>query len=200
MDTVAAQCTFVVFAYSTLVKDKQILFGEVHNEYNQKFVYPNVFAPKEDAATSTLDDWMLDRGASRIPASSNSDIDHMQFGQTMRDNASWRRATPFAAEDVDSGEQLPREKYRRVPHFRGQTKDSPPVPAPYVRTNNLGRSAVPQHASAQVNKPYGFQDSHMVDSGYRQPYAEPSGTHRVRDRSSRRRRHTELMDSARHAK
>ncbi|PIA19673.1 hypothetical protein COEREDRAFT_95181 [Coemansia reversa NRRL 1564] len=181
---VAAQCTFVVFAYSTLVKDKQILYGEVQNEYNQMFVYPNIFAPKSDVATSTLDDWIIDRKANALSASSNISTSHMRPEHVMRDNNTRRRTTAFVAEEDDSGKYLSQEKYRRAPHYRGQSKDSPPVPAPYVRTNSSERYAVPRHASARVN----------------QPYAEPSGTHRVRDRSNRRRRYTELVENTRHAK
>ncbi|KAJ2552742.1 hypothetical protein EV175_003196 [Coemansia sp. RSA 1933] len=63
---VGAQSSFIVRQYSVLVKDKQILFGEVYNEYNEKFVHPRVFASKKDVGTSTMEDWALARKASII--------------------------------------------------------------------------------------------------------------------------------------
>ncbi|KAG0054720.1 hypothetical protein BGZ83_010615 [Gryganskiella cystojenkinii] len=53
---VAAQVHFVVAVYQTYVKDKQILFGEVCREYDNKFVHPRVFVRKYDKSISTETD------------------------------------------------------------------------------------------------------------------------------------------------
>ncbi|KAF9132041.1 hypothetical protein BGW39_000900 [Mortierella sp. 14UC] len=50
---VALQVHFLVSVYQSYVKDKEILFGEVYNEYNTKFVHPTIFVRKYDKAVST---------------------------------------------------------------------------------------------------------------------------------------------------
>ncbi|KAJ1726222.1 hypothetical protein LPJ61_005338 [Coemansia biformis] len=115
---VAGQCTFVVFAYSTLVKDKQILFGEVHNEYNQKFVNPRVFAPKADVSTSTADDWQQ---AGRLPsgvASSGLALARARIEQIKRNDSARRRTTALVAEDTDYQNYPPRDVRRDAPRYK----------------------------------------------------------------------------------
>ncbi|KAF8933991.1 Nuclear rim protein 1 [Dissophora ornata] len=50
---VAMQVHFLVSVYQSYVKDKQVLFGEVHREYNDKFVHPRIFVRKFDKQVST---------------------------------------------------------------------------------------------------------------------------------------------------
>ncbi|KAG0363584.1 hypothetical protein BC939DRAFT_457541 [Gamsiella multidivaricata] len=50
---VAAQVHFLVSVYQSYVKDKQVLYGEVQQEYNAKFVHPRIFVRKFDKQTST---------------------------------------------------------------------------------------------------------------------------------------------------
>ncbi|KAF9139173.1 hypothetical protein BGX30_008281 [Mortierella sp. GBA39] len=50
---VAVQVHFLVSVYQSYVKDKDILFSEVHNEYNTKFVHPTIFVRKYDKQVST---------------------------------------------------------------------------------------------------------------------------------------------------
>ncbi|KAG9070069.1 hypothetical protein KI688_009400 [Linnemannia hyalina] len=50
---VAVQVHYLVSVYQTYVKDKEILFSEVHNEYNTKFVHPTIFVRKYDKQVST---------------------------------------------------------------------------------------------------------------------------------------------------
>ncbi|KAF9928950.1 hypothetical protein FBU30_002006 [Linnemannia zychae] len=50
---VALQIHFLVSVYQSYVKDKEILFSEVYNEYNAKFVHPTVFVRKYDKMVST---------------------------------------------------------------------------------------------------------------------------------------------------
>ncbi|ORX92574.1 hypothetical protein K493DRAFT_316504 [Basidiobolus meristosporus CBS 931.73] len=50
---VGVQIQYVSNAYTTLLKDKQILFGQVYHEYNTKFVNRRVFVKKFDQCTST---------------------------------------------------------------------------------------------------------------------------------------------------
>ncbi|KAF9903104.1 hypothetical protein EC991_004231 [Linnemannia zychae] len=50
---VALQVHFLVSVYQSYVKDKEILFSEVHNEYNTKFVHPIIFVRKFDKMVST---------------------------------------------------------------------------------------------------------------------------------------------------
>lgn len=38
------------------IQDKQVLFAELHHEYNGKFVYPRIFVPKLDKEVSTETD------------------------------------------------------------------------------------------------------------------------------------------------
>ncbi|KAF9983257.1 hypothetical protein BGZ65_002002 [Modicella reniformis] len=53
---VALQVYFLVSIYQSYVKDKQILFAEVHHEYNVKFVHPRLSVWKEDKQISTETD------------------------------------------------------------------------------------------------------------------------------------------------
>ena len=41
--------------FEGLVRDREIVFGEVYNEYNSKFVYPKVFVRKFDRCVGTSD-------------------------------------------------------------------------------------------------------------------------------------------------
>ncbi|OAQ33390.1 hypothetical protein K457DRAFT_29302 [Linnemannia elongata AG-77] len=50
---VAVQVHFLVSVYQSYVKDKEMLFSEVHNEYNIKFVHPIIFVRKYDKQVST---------------------------------------------------------------------------------------------------------------------------------------------------
>ncbi|KAF9365663.1 hypothetical protein BGX34_009094 [Mortierella sp. NVP85] len=53
---VAFQVHFLVSVYQSYVKDKQVLFAELHHEYNSKFVYPRIFVQKLDKGVSTETD------------------------------------------------------------------------------------------------------------------------------------------------
>ncbi|KAJ2161234.1 hypothetical protein GGF46_001662 [Coemansia sp. RSA 552] len=164
---VAAQCMFIVLAYSKLVKDKQILFGEMYDEYNEKFVNPRVFAPTAEAATSTMEDWAYARQASSAqgPAA-------VQNG--------WRPAERPAARDVDDYRRrtttaLATEGgYRKAPVY---SQEQTVTPAPGPRPSNSRDIGRRRNA---------FQTAHT----------EPAGSQFVRDRSARRRRHTEIIENA----
>lgn len=41
--------------FTQMVKDRQILNAEVMREYDQRFVYPKLFAPTEDRGVGTSD-------------------------------------------------------------------------------------------------------------------------------------------------
>ncbi|KAG0325333.1 hypothetical protein BGZ99_000790 [Dissophora globulifera] len=53
---VAAQVHFLVSVYQSYIKDKQLLFGEMQREYNDKFVHPRIFVRKFDKQVSTETD------------------------------------------------------------------------------------------------------------------------------------------------
>ncbi|KAI9139348.1 hypothetical protein BKA69DRAFT_1086684 [Paraphysoderma sedebokerense] len=40
--------TYLVHSYKNLVKDKEVLFGQVYNEYNLKLVHPKIFIRREE--------------------------------------------------------------------------------------------------------------------------------------------------------
>ncbi|CAG8517058.1 10777_t:CDS:2 [Ambispora gerdemannii] len=50
---ITLQVYFLVKIYTTYVEDKQVLFGEVTYEYDNKFVYPTIFKKKNDIGTQT---------------------------------------------------------------------------------------------------------------------------------------------------
>jgi hypothetical protein len=50
---ITAQTIFVVKEFERLVKDRQILQREVMREYDQVFVYKQLFKVKKDASTQT---------------------------------------------------------------------------------------------------------------------------------------------------
>ncbi|KAJ1942433.1 hypothetical protein FBU59_003200 [Linderina macrospora] len=110
---IAAQGTYLVMAYVTLVKDKEIVNGEVHDEYNAKFVYPHLFAPKRDAATSTLEDYVLER-EHRISMQPQYYVDY---------DVPYRRHT--SAETMDARSYVPRDMPRGMPR-RSYRSDSRP--------------------------------------------------------------------------
>ena len=43
----------LVKLYQSLIKDKQIIFNEVYNEYTEKFVNPNCFVHKYEVGIQT---------------------------------------------------------------------------------------------------------------------------------------------------
>ncbi|CAG8782866.1 24527_t:CDS:1, partial [Racocetra persica] len=52
----------VVRAYEELIKDKQLIAGEIMNEYNKKLVYPHLFVRKFEIGTQTnpVSTWELE--------------------------------------------------------------------------------------------------------------------------------------------
>ncbi|MCO5556098.1 hypothetical protein L7F22_009642 [Adiantum nelumboides] len=59
MAFVSAQTALLVYFYAALVKDKELIAGEVMNEYNQKFVMPRAMPVCRDASTMTSQSEML---------------------------------------------------------------------------------------------------------------------------------------------
>ncbi|PWN38080.1 uncharacterized protein FA14DRAFT_107274, partial [Meira miltonrushii] len=53
MAFISAQTAILVYFYAALVKDKELIAGEVMNEYNQKFVMPRAMPVCRDASTMT---------------------------------------------------------------------------------------------------------------------------------------------------
>jgi hypothetical protein len=51
--SITAQTIFVVKEFERLIKDRQILQREVMREYDQVFVYKQLFKAKKDASTQT---------------------------------------------------------------------------------------------------------------------------------------------------
>ncbi len=47
------QLKILVKLYQSLIKDKQIIFNEVYNEYTEKFVNPNCFVHKYEVGIQT---------------------------------------------------------------------------------------------------------------------------------------------------
>ena len=59
MAFISAQMALLIYFYSALVKDKELIAGEVMNEYNQKFVMPRAMPVCKDASTMTSQSEML---------------------------------------------------------------------------------------------------------------------------------------------
>ncbi|KAJ2482910.1 hypothetical protein IWW56_000752 [Coemansia sp. RSA 2131] len=194
---VAVQCTFIVVTYSRLVKDKQILFGEMYNEYNEKFVNPRVFAPKSDAATSTMEDWALSRKADSSTSNFNSARSNLE--RIRRGDSARRRTTALASGDPNPRDYVRRDVYRRATGYE-PPRAAEPVPAPYVNAYNPIAERRVHRTDARDNVSY--QNGHIDSrhSGIQASHDEPIGTHRVRDRSARRRRHTELVENAKYGR
>ncbi|CAG8694964.1 13863_t:CDS:2 [Funneliformis caledonium] len=51
--TIGVQLKILVKLYQSLIKDKQIIFNEVYNEYTEKFVNPNCFVHKYEVGIQT---------------------------------------------------------------------------------------------------------------------------------------------------
>ncbi|KAI9475001.1 hypothetical protein LPJ78_004911 [Coemansia sp. RSA 989] len=198
---VAVQCTFVVFTYSRLVKDKQVLFGEMYNEYNENFVNPRVFAPKTEAATSTMEDWALARSNNRMPsnfASARANLERIRKSDGMR-----RRTTALPASEAEPRETMRRGGYRKTMDHASLSRPAEPAPAPYVvshhQVHRNSRIDGLQPAGARRSLAYEDQNMHLQREPHR-TYIEPSGSHRIRDRSTSRRRYTESLESARYGR
>ncbi|KAJ2304654.1 hypothetical protein IWW54_005329 [Coemansia sp. RSA 2705] len=186
---VAVQCTFVVLAYSQLVKDKQILFGEMYNEYNENFVNPRVFAPKSDAATSTMEDWALARRANQGPSNfvaARTNLERLRGNDSMR-----RRTTALVTNEAEPRNRVRQDVYRRATDHRSVQAAVPP-PAPYVNTYGSEVSSDTYRRDTHDRR------SHETGNFFQKAHLEPSGSHRIRDRTARRRRHTELVESAKY--
>ncbi|KAJ2706997.1 hypothetical protein FB645_001138 [Coemansia sp. IMI 203386] len=191
---VACQCTYLVFAYTTMVKDKQILFGEVYNEYNQKFVNPRVFAPKRDAATSTMEDWSYARRSGeymgRMPMDRGS-----RYLSNRRSNAS------VVSEYHDPVGYYPggNDMHFDGPMYRRSTRSS----RSSTRTRDSGTSTIPDPFVSRkvvagtgrlrsILKDPKRQSSDYIDAedefdlNYQQQNVDPSGSYNIRDRSRRR--------------
>ncbi|KAJ1890004.1 hypothetical protein LPJ66_007723 [Kickxella alabastrina] len=119
-----------------MVKDKQILFSEVYNEYNQKFVHPRVFAPRRDVSTSTMEDWAMARRYGEY-------LTGMPMGRSQRVSGNRRSAASVSADEYDSFGYNPNvTPYERPPHQRSikstrstrSTRDSgtSTIPEPYT--------------------------------------------------------------------
>ncbi|KAJ2842161.1 hypothetical protein IWW36_006010, partial [Coemansia brasiliensis] len=198
---VAVQCTFIVFTYSRLVKDKQILFGEMHNEYNEKFVNPRVFAPKAEAATSTMEDWALARSNNQMPsnfASARANLERIRKSDGMR-----RRTTALPVGEMEPRETMRRGAYRKTMDHVPISRPAEPAPAPYVNSHHqayrTSRMNGSRAADMRRSLAYEDQNMHPQREAY-STYIEPSGTHRVRDRSTSRRRYTESLESTRYGR
>lgn len=59
MAFISAQTAILIYFYAALVKDKELIAGEVMNEYNQKFVMPRAMPVCRDASTMTSQSEML---------------------------------------------------------------------------------------------------------------------------------------------
>ncbi|CAG8679720.1 10178_t:CDS:2, partial [Funneliformis mosseae] len=51
--SIGVQLKILVKLYQSLIKDKQIIFNEVYNEYTEKFVNPNCFVHKYEVGIQT---------------------------------------------------------------------------------------------------------------------------------------------------
>jgi hypothetical protein len=100
------QTQFLISTYSTLVKDRSVISAEVLHEYDTKFVYPRVFAPKRDMGTSTNEaefvSWREDRRQSslyRAGVPSSDRFDAMQVDTPPRachtTPSRWINGSPF---------------------------------------------------------------------------------------------------------
>ncbi|KAJ2747122.1 hypothetical protein GGI20_000827 [Coemansia sp. BCRC 34301] len=165
---VASQCTVLTLAYATMVRDKQILFGEMHDEYNETFVNPRVFAPKQDAATSTMEDWAAEKRKVDAAAATAS--------RAFLPQAAYNRpvAAPSYARDNRIGGRRTTMltslggRVGRNPHY-ADLPPSPPGPVSYDR--------------------YGRRSSQLQNM-------DPAGSLKVRDRTESRRRQTQTMGNA----
>ncbi|KAJ1903192.1 hypothetical protein LPJ81_003186, partial [Coemansia sp. IMI 209127] len=214
---VGAQSSFIVRQYSVLVKDKQILFGEVYNEYNEKFVHPRVFASKKDVGTSTMEDWALARKASII-------FGIGRYGSGIDNRLNKRRASPprrhtasVSTRDTHARESLPPNPYDSrgpavpVSLMNGRrdlganryhsTRHNSGRPE-FGRTENYENdpmSRLPRDPVSTRHNPgrpeFGRTENYENDPMSRLP-RDPVGTLKVRDRSFRRQHHSDLMDRA----
>ncbi|KAJ1996215.1 hypothetical protein GGI25_002205 [Coemansia spiralis] len=177
---VAVQCSFVVREYSVLVKDKQILFGEVYNEYNDKFVHPRVFPSTRDVGTSTMEDWSLARKASimfgigghRGPMDRNS----RRLSPPIR-----RHTANVAAREIYPREYLPHDLYTS----RGvapQTKHASGA------NGYRGARRTPDLA--------GVEDRDYENDPLNRFTRAPVGTNKIRDRSIRRKYYNDMVEKA----
>ncbi|KAJ1667157.1 hypothetical protein IW140_001589 [Coemansia sp. RSA 1813] len=182
-----AQSSFIVRQFSVLVKDKQILFGEVYNEYNEKFVHPRVFASKKDVGTSTMEDWALARKASIM-------FGIGRYGSAIDNRFNKRQASPprrhtasVSARDTYTRDSLPPDPY------------DPRGPAVPVSLMNGRRDVGANRYHSTRHNPgrmeFGRSDNYENDPLSRLP-RDPVGTLKVRDRSFRRKYHSDLMDRA----
>ncbi|KAI8320624.1 hypothetical protein GQ54DRAFT_298530 [Martensiomyces pterosporus] len=185
---VAGQCTFLVVTYATLVKDKQLLFGEVYNEYNQSFVNPRVFASKRDVGTSTLEDWAAARRENPYGYMARS----QEVAERLR-----RRTTAMASQEIDPRPYLPGDVAGPgVARGHGRERALPPpiASAGTVIRDRRSKRMTMNTASAQANDGSGGMEEHSSR------HVAPSGTQKVRDRSAKRRRHTEIIENMKHGK
>ncbi|ORX74732.1 hypothetical protein DL89DRAFT_264538 [Linderina pennispora] len=163
---IAVQSTYLVMAYTTLVKDKQIVSGEVHDEYNFKFVYPHLFAPKRDAATSTLEDYVMAREYHRS----------MQPQYYMDDDSSYHRHT--------STESMGRRSYlsRGVPRrsYRSDSRSRSSMASERSAASDSRERRFPMRRSAAT------QRSSMASQTDDFSSFAPLGAFKPRDRSVRR--------------
>ncbi|KAJ2827673.1 hypothetical protein GGI24_002589 [Coemansia furcata] len=166
---VAGQCTVLVLAYATMVKDKQIIFGEMYDEYNENFVNPRVFAPKQDVATSTMEDWAVEqrRNAAANVSASRAFLPQGVYRPLSAAERQQSVPAPYASSRV-SGQRYDVRRTSMLTSIGGKT-DRPavsvPVPAP-VSYDRYGRRI------SQVQN------------------LDPVGSFKARDRSDSRRRNT----------
>ncbi|KAJ2400316.1 hypothetical protein GGF41_007953 [Coemansia sp. RSA 2531] len=165
---VAGQCTVLVLAYATMVRDKQIIFGEMYDEYNENFVNPRVFAPKQDAATSTMEDWAAEqrRNVAMNATTSRGYLPQAAYNRPMA--AAERQHSvpaPYASNGISGRQYDPRRT---------------------TMLSSVGNRA----AAAPVSyDQYGRRTSQMQN-------LDPVGSFKIRDRTDSRRRHTQVMDNA----
>ncbi|KAJ2471439.1 hypothetical protein GGI02_002267 [Coemansia sp. RSA 2322] len=175
---VAGQCTVLVLAYATMAKDRQILYGEMHNEYNETFVNPRVFAPKRDAGTSTMQDWAQEH----------------RRGLAAHHGAGWSAAmdqhrapaaavpAPYASDRVGGR----RHEARRT-----------------TMLTSIGGSRAADDAKSRDLYGHSSRYSQNIDpalllgrgTSYLQAM-EPAGSFKPRDRALSRRRYTDMADGA----
>ncbi|KAJ1942853.1 hypothetical protein GGF37_002924 [Kickxella alabastrina] len=207
---VAGQCTFLVVSYTTMVKDKQILFSEVYNEYNQKFVHPRVFAPRRDVSTSTMEDWAMARRYGEY-------LTGMPMGRSQRVSGNRRSAMSASADEYDSFGYNPEvTPYERPPHRRSiksarstrSTRDSgtSTIPEPYTGQGVSSVSRRHRGTAGSSNESIGYphsDDSYSIQRHQHQQEQQqlnrnitPGGTFRIRDRTERRRQQLKQAQSS----
>ncbi|KAJ2782241.1 hypothetical protein H4R18_002385 [Coemansia javaensis] len=181
---VAAQCTHLVFAYTALVRDKQVLFGEVHNEYNQKFVHPRVFAPTQDAATSTADDLAPPRRAAGGWVASSVSVSRARIEELKRASAA-RRRTADGTEYLSQDARQPRAATTTATTTAttattGATWDRP---APIVDRARVERLKQSDAARRRTTAFAATDDTEYLPRGtYQRPPRYTSATHSARDK------------------